>query len=162
MFIRGKKKNNIKNVISFNYLKRASLYYFLKLVRVKDNVDALAIGFASGVMVSFTPFIGFHFILAIIFAFILRGNLIASLIGTFVGNPFTFPFIWLLIYRIGNIFFENKTEVILNFTFESLFDKGFEIIVPMLIGSVVLAVPIWIVSFFLVKFLILSFKKRKV
>ena len=162
MFIRGKKKNNIKNVISFNYLKRASLYYFLKLVRVKDNVDALAIGFACGVMVSFTPFIGFHFILAIVFAFILRGNLIASLIGTFVGNPFTFPFIWLLIYRIGNIFFENKTEVILNFTFESLFDKGFEIIVPMLIGSVVLAVPIWIVSFFLVKFLILSFKKRKV
>lgn len=163
VFILKKKKKIItRNIFSFNYLKRATLFYFLKLVRVKDKVDALAIGFACGAMVSFTPFIGFHFLLAIVFAYILRGNIIASLIGTFIGNPFTFPLIWILIYRIGSIFFENQSEPVFIFTFENLFDKGFEILIPMLIGSVILALPIWLLSYFLVKFLILSFKKRKV
>ena len=160
--VRKIKKTTTKKLFSFNYLKRSTLFYFLKLVRVKDKVDALAIGFACGAMVSFTPFIGFHFLLAIAFAFVLRGNIIASLIGTFIGNPFTFPFIWILIYRIGSIFFENNNELVFTFTFESLLDKGFEILIPMLIGSIILALPVWITSFFLVKFLILSFKKRKV
>ena len=100
------KLKSLKNLFSFNYLKRASLFYFLKLIRVKDSVDKLAIGFACGAMVSFTPFIGFHFFLAIIFAFILRGNIVASLIGTFIGNPFTFPFIWIDRSRFKEILFE--------------------------------------------------------
>ena len=71
-------------------------------------------------MVSFSPFIGFHFLLAILFAYLLRGNLIAALIGTFVGNPFTFPFIWIFIYKVGNIFFKNDNNFSLEFTFHSV------------------------------------------
>ena len=97
---------SFKNLFSIN-LKRASLFYFLKLIRVKDSIDKLAVGFACGSMVSFTPFIGLHFLLAVFFAYLLRGNIVASLIGTFVGNPFTFPFIWIFIYKVGNIFFKN-------------------------------------------------------
>lgn len=156
------KLKSLKNLFSFNYLKRASLFYFLKLIRVKDSVDKLAIGFACGAMVSFTPFIGFHFFLAIIFAFILRGNIVASLIGTFIGNPFTFPFIWIFIYRVGNVFFKNDQNFSLQFTFESLFNQGYEILAPMLIGSLIVSIPIWFITFFSLKFLILSFKKRKV
>ena len=156
------KFQSLKNIFSLNYLKRASLFYFLKLIRVKDSVDKLAIGFACGTMVSFTPFIGFHFFLAIIFAFLLRGNLVASLIGTFVGNPFTFPFIWIFIYRVGNIFFKNDQSFSLKFTFESLFNQGYDILAPMLIGSLIVSIPIWFITFFSLKFLILSFKKRKV
>ena len=156
------KLKSLKNLFSLNYLKRASLFYFLKLVRVKDSVDKLSIGFACGAMVSFTPFIGFHFFLAIIFAFILRGNLVASLIGTFVGNPFTFPFIWIFIYRVGNVFFKNDQSFSLQFTFESLFNQGYEILAPMLIGSLIVSIPIWFITYFSLKFLILSFKKRKV
>ena len=65
------KSENLKNLFSIN-IKRASLFYFLKLVRVKDTQDKLAIGFACGSMVSFTPFIGFHFLLAVFFAYILE------------------------------------------------------------------------------------------
>ena len=62
---------------------------------------AIASGVACGAMVSFTPLLGLHFLLAIMFAFLIRGNLIAALTGTFVGNPITFPFIWGLIYNVG-------------------------------------------------------------
>ena len=159
-FFKNKSKS-LKNLFSIN-LKRASLFYFLKLVRVKDTQDKLAIGFACGSMVSFTPFIGFHFFLAVIFAYILRGNIVASLIGTFIGNPFTFPFIWIFIYKVGNIFFKNDHNFSLELTFQSLFDQGYDILIPMLIGSLIVSIPIWLISYYTVKFLILSFKKRKV
>ena len=159
-FFKNKLKN-LKNLFSIN-LKRASLFYFLKLVRVKDTQDKLAIGFACGSMVSFTPFIGFHFFLAIIFAYILRGNIVASLIGTFVGNPFTFPFIWIFIYKVGNIFFKNDQNVSLELTFQSLFDQGYDILMPMLIGSLIVSIPIWLISYFTLKFLMSSLKKRRV
>ena len=155
------KSRSFKNLFSIN-LKRASLFYFLKLVRVKDTQDKLAIGFACGSMVSFTPLIGFHFFLAVIFAYILRGNIVASLIGTFVGNPFTFPFIWIFIYNVGNIFFKNDQNVSLELTFQSLFDQGYDILMPMLIGSLIVSIPIWLISYFTLKFLMSSFKKRKV
>ena len=155
------KSQNLKNLFSIN-LKRASLFYFLKLIRVKDSKDKLAIGFACGSMVSFSPFIGFHFLLAVIFAYILRGNIIASLIGTFVGNPFTFPFIWIFIYKIGNIFFKNDQNFSLELTFQSLFNQGYDILIPMMIGSLIVSIPIWFISYFTVKFLMTSFKRRKI
>ena len=159
-FFKNKSKS-FKNLFSIN-LKRASLFYFLKLVRVKDTQDKLAIGFACGSMVSFTPLIGFHFFLAVIFAYIFRGNIVASLIGTFVGNPFTFPFIWIFIYNVGNIFFKNDQNVSLELTFQSLFDQGYDILMPMLIGSLIVSIPIWLISYFTLKFLMSSFKKRRV
>jgi len=155
------KSISLKNLFSIN-LKRASLFYFLKLIRVKDSKDTLAIGFACGSMVSFSPFIGFHFFLAIIFAYILRGNIVASLIGTFVGNPFTFPFIWIFIYKIGNIFFKNDQNFSLELTFQSLFNQGYDILIPMMIGSLIVSIPIWFISYFTVKFLMTSFKRRKI
>ena len=155
------KLKSLKNLFSIN-LKRASLFYFLKLVRVKDSQDKLAIGFACGSMVSFSPFIGFHFLLAVIFAYIFRGNIVASLIGTFIGNPFTFPFIWIFIYKIGNIFFKNDQNSSIEFTFQSLYDQGYDILIPMLIGSLIVSIPVWFISYFTVKFLLSSFKKKKV
>ena len=155
------KSKIFKNLFSIN-LKRASLFYFLKLVRVKDSQDKLAIGFACGSMVSFSPFIGFHFLLAVIFAYIFRGNIVASLIGTFVGNPFTFPFIWIFIYKVGNLFFKNEQNSPIELNFQSLFDQGYDILIPMLIGSLVVSIPVWFISYFTVKFLMSTFKKRKV
>ena len=155
------KSKSFINLFPIN-IKRASLFYFLKLVRVKDSQDKLAIGFACGSMVSFTPFIGFHFFLAVIFAYILRGNIVASLIGTFIGNPFTFPFIWIFIYKVGNIFFKNDQNFSLELTFQSLYDQGYDILIPMLIGSLIVSIPVWFISYFTVKFLLSSFKKKKV
>ena len=155
------KSKSFKNLFSIN-LKRASLFYFLKLVRVKDSQDKLAVGFACGSMVSFSPFIGFHFLLAVIFAYIFRGNIVASLIGTFIGNPFTFPFIWIFIYKIGNIFFKNDQNSSIELTFQSLYDQGYDILIPMLIGSLIVSIPVWFISYFTVKFLLSSFKKKKV
>jgi uncharacterized protein (DUF2062 family) len=61
------------------------------------------LGFAIGVAVSFTPLLGFHLLLTVALAWLLRGNVIAGGVGTAVGNPLTFPFIWASSYEVGHL-----------------------------------------------------------
>lgn len=61
----------------------------------------IAAGVAAGVFTSFTPFLGLHFIISWAIAFAIGGNLLAAAIGTGVGNPITFPFIWGATYTTG-------------------------------------------------------------
>ena len=107
--------NKILNYPKFFFKKGERFFYFykLKLARLPATSYSISAGFACGSMVSFTPLLGFHFLLAIVISFLIRGNVIAALIGTFIGNPLTFPFIWSLIYNIG-IFITSKNQLILN------------------------------------------------
>jgi len=59
-------------------------------------------------------------------------------------------------------FFKNDKNFSLEFTFQSLFDQGYDILIPMLIGSLIVSIPVWFISYFTVKFLMTSFKRRKI
>jgi uncharacterized protein (DUF2062 family) len=81
--------------------RRAAKYLALRVIRLPGSAYAVAGGFAWGAAVSFTPFIGVHFILAGLAAWATRCSILASAIGTVVGNPWSFPFIWTLVYHVG-------------------------------------------------------------
>ncbi|MEC7764616.1 MAG: DUF2062 domain-containing protein [Pseudomonadota bacterium] len=83
---------------------RASRYVIHRLRRLPDPADRIARGIAAGVFVSFTPLFGLHFLTAALIAWIVRGNLLAAILSTFVGNPITFPFIAGISLRLGNRF----------------------------------------------------------
>lgn len=68
-------------------------YIGKRMRRLPDSPHRIALGFACGALASFTPFFGFHFFLAAGFAYLVRGNILAAVFGTIVGNPITFPFI---------------------------------------------------------------------
>ena len=93
---------------------RQGLYVAHRLKRLPGTPGRIAAGFACGIAMSFTPFVGFHFILAALLALIIRGNFIASAVGTAAGNPWTFPFIWFWIYEFGRwiLGIENGSAVI--------------------------------------------------
>ena len=145
-----------------NKLRRFFSYYKFKLARLPASSYAISAGFACGSMVSFTPLIGFHFVLAVIFAYLLRANYIAALIGTIVGNPISFPFIWGLIYKVG-AFIVDKPEDNLrpNINFEVIINQTYDIFIPMLVGGAVLAIPIWVITYFITYSFVSSFKKAK-
>jgi uncharacterized protein (DUF2062 family) len=73
--------------------RRGFAYIGRRVQRLPDTPHRIALGFACGVMASFTPLFGFHFVVAALIALAVRGNLLASALGTFLGNPLTFPFI---------------------------------------------------------------------
>jgi len=73
--------------------KRAGAYVWHRLRRLPDTPHKIARGVGIGVFVSFTPFFGFHFVVAVALSLLIRGNVLASVLATFFGNPITFPFI---------------------------------------------------------------------
>ena len=81
-------------------------YINKRMRRLPDSPHRIALGFACGAFVSFSPFFGFHFFLAAGLAWVLRANVLAGLFGTIVGNPLTFPLIsvtslWLGRWMLG-------------------------------------------------------------
>ena len=143
------------------------------MIRLPGTPASIAIGFASGVAASFTPFLGFHFIIGGALAMLLRGNVLASTIGTFFGNPWTFIFIWLADYEIGvnvirllgygadlRVLSIEELGVAMGQVVQFMSFSGVvtwadlavdfeQVFTPMLIGGIVLGSVAWVVSFLL-------------
>lgn len=81
---------------------RAVRYVGHRLQRLPDPAHKISRGIAVGVLVSFTPLFGMHFFLATLLALALRANILAALLGTFVGNPLTFPLIAAVSMELGS------------------------------------------------------------
>ena len=83
--------------------RRAVDYIIHRVKRLPDSPHKIAIGLAIGVFCSFTPFFGLHIFLAVLFAYFFKGNIVAALLGTFFGNPVTWPFIAAFSIKLGQI-----------------------------------------------------------
>lgn len=81
---------------------RALTYFQHRLRRLPDAPHRIARGIFAGILVSWTPLFGLHFLAAAAIAWVMRGNILAALIATVVGNPITFPFIAALSVELGN------------------------------------------------------------
>ena len=82
--------------------RRAFHYVKHRMRRLPDSPERIARGIWAGVFVTFTPLFGLHFVLAALLAKLMRGNILASLMATFVGNPFTFVFIAIAALHTGH------------------------------------------------------------
>ena len=105
----GRKKKKRLITSTYNFIKiffafsRTKKYISLSIKRIKGTPQALSLGLATGIAISFTPFIGLHALLAIFISWVIGGSMAAALIGTLFGNPWTFPFIWYFTFEIGQL-----------------------------------------------------------
>ncbi|OOY04175.1 DUF2062 domain-containing protein [Thioclava sp. F28-4] len=81
---------------------RAFQYVKHRVNRLPDRPHRIARGVWAGVLVSFTPLFGFHFVSAAAVAWIMRGNILAAILATFFGNPVTFPIIAVFSTKLGH------------------------------------------------------------
>lgn len=118
--------------------RRAARYLWRRLTRMQASPHAVALGFAIGVYMSFSPFLGFHLALSGAAAWLLGGNIAASLMGNFLGNPLTYPFMWAAIYQTGEFFVGTGSAGGAPPSGGVSFDMAgaWDVFVPMLIGSV--------------------------
>ena len=58
-----------------------------QLLHVDDTPERTAAAFALGVFIGFSPFLGLHTILGIVFAFLLNVNRVAVLLGVYSNLP---------------------------------------------------------------------------
>lgn len=80
---------------------RAFRYMGHRVRRLPDQPHRIGRGVAAGVLASFTPLFGFHFIVAAAMAWVIGGNIVAALIATAIGNPLTFPMIAAMSVTLG-------------------------------------------------------------
>ncbi len=158
--------------------KRSTEYLFHRIGRLPGTAHSIAAGFACGAAISFTPFVGLHFVLAGFCAWAMRANIMASIIGTAVGNPWTFPFIWTLIYNLGvwmgaggerpnaseldfPTIFSSCMDALLRFDPVYLFETAWPVIWPMFLGGLPAFVVVWLGFYFAFRPLIESYQSKR-
>jgi len=139
----------------------------LVLKRKSGSSHEVAIGFSAGVFISFLPIMGFHFLGGALVAFLLGGNILASAIGTFVGNPWTFPLIWLSAFDLGNYILgiENAKALPESFNLKAIFaDLPFWIqhfLWPMLVGGTPLGIVAGVLFYFPLRYNIGRYREKR-
>jgi len=167
--------------------RRTFIYFGHRIRRIPDSPTRIARGIAFGVFTSFSPFFGFHIILALLMAKVLRGNLLAAVAGTAIGNPFTFPIIISFALKTGNFILgrdpaeHDFRRVMQAFrdvfhsmwaAFKALFGyghgelKGFgdffiEVMLPYMIGGALLGLAFAVPAFYLTKPLIVGYQNLR-
>lgn len=141
--------------------RRGYVYLGRRVQRLPDTPHRIAMGFACGVAISFTPLFGFHFFGAAALAWLFRGNLLASAVGTFVGNPLTFPLIascsiWMGRWITG-VHMRPPEHGMIDWIFSNL-DAIF---VPYLVGGVLPGIAASVGFYLLVRPMVAAFQDRR-
>lgn len=191
MFKRRTKRSYLQTIGDAFYPKggwtRAALYVKHRVRRLPDSPRRIARGIFAGVFTSFTPLFGLHFVIAALMSKVIRGNIFASLMATFVGNPLTFPFIGYMSMKLGHLIlgtrFDEATHRTLvgkfmgagndlKHNFLALFNDDtahwgnlyrfyYEVFLPYLVGGIVPGIIAGLVAYYLSEPLIGAYQKRR-
>lgn len=81
--------------------RRSFTYYVKRLSRVKAEPHSVALGLAIGIFFAFSPLLGAHIVLSVLFAWAFAANIPTAIIGTALANPISLPFMWGAAYKLG-------------------------------------------------------------
>ncbi len=133
---------------------RSLRYALLRFERLDAPPHALALGLAIGVFASFQPILGVQMLFAGVVAWLLGASVAAAFLGTFVGTPVTWPFMWLASYQLGAFIIGEERSVTVGELLDALvglgaaaspggFDAGFgggnivwQLLWPLAVGAV--------------------------
>ena len=175
-------------IFSLKGISRAIEYVGIRLKRIPDTPHKISLGMSCGIFASFTPLFGLHFLIAGLLSYLLRANVLASLIGTFVGNPITFPIITVFNLKLGEWILGSSEhssgdggaifEGFLDFIFliyKSFFTEGSigennvprmneflnGVFIPYSLGGLILGIFISVISYFLLRPLVATYQKKR-
>ncbi len=146
--------------------RRAADYWRHRMQRLPDSPTRIALGVACGVYTSFTPFFGFHFVIAAVLAWAIRGNIVASAIGTFFGNPLTFPFIIAICLEVGG----QVMGIPINTDFSGLnfhqiavllLQNVKSLVIPYFVGGLIPGLVSAVACYMVVKPLVATYQRRR-
>ncbi|WP_370513020.1 DUF2062 domain-containing protein [Oceaniovalibus sp. ACAM 378] len=191
MFKRRTPRSYLQTFAHFFYPRggwmRAGQYVVLRLRRLPDPAHKISRGIAAGVFTSFTPLFGFHFLTAVTLAWLLRGNMLAALLATFVGNPLTFPIIATVSVELGSRMLGNPGGVPLHVVLSSFSYASLElwgnlkaiftpelthwgrmeyffdhIFLPYLVGGIIPGIVCALLSYFASRPLLAAYQKARI
>jgi uncharacterized protein len=148
--------------------QRTLRYYRIRIARLDDSPECISKGIASGIAVSFLPLPIVQLILAPLLSAVLRGNLTASMISTFVANAWTIPFMWYLSYIVGRRLYESMgivgmAEFPATFSLSDLWHavraQPEELMIPWVAGGAVIGFVMYPMAYYFCRGLVVAERK---
>jgi uncharacterized protein (DUF2062 family) len=129
---------------------RKAYYRFLK---IRGNPREIALGFALGIFVGMTPFMGLHTAIAVPLAALLKWNKFSAALAVWISNPLSAPVIYGVTYFVGAkvLFIQSGYKLPTEFNLDALLytlRSAPEIIGILLIGGVAVGLPLAAAGYF--------------
>ncbi len=144
-------------------LKRGFRLFYLRVLRLRGQPEEVAGGLAIGVGVGLTPTIPLHLVFAILLAYLTRRSKLAAALGSQVANPFFFPFIYLLDYKVGQAITGTRgpTLAFNDFSVSYLLTLTWDIYYPLLVGGMVVGSLSLLPTYFATRKLARLYQERR-
>jgi uncharacterized protein (DUF2062 family) len=142
----------------------------LKLLAIRDTPEAIAGGAAIGIFLGFTPLFGLKTVLAILFAWLTRSNILAAVIAGTLHDLILplMPVIYVWEYKMGFWLLSSPhhwpaklSKVHLGWQEWRNWRSFLPIGKPLLVGSIVYAIPAALITFLLTRTIVARHQKKK-
>jgi uncharacterized protein (DUF2062 family) len=104
-------------------------------------------------------------VMAALVAWAIGGSIVAAVLGTFFGNPLTYPLLWYSTYQVGHLMLGGRAVKhnidLSNGIFQSSLEKLWPILKPMSLGCIPVGLALAAVSYVLVKPMVEAYKHRR-
>lgn len=118
------------------YIRQCKLM-LVRFVRLRGLPEEIAKGMALGIFIGMTPTMGLQMPIALVFATLLKENRLAAVLGVWITNPVTAPFIYGLEYEIGRRLLGMPYMAVPDeLTFDTVGQMGWELLAPLWFGGI--------------------------
>lgn len=135
-----------------------------RFLKIRGNPREIALGFALGIFIGMTPFMGLHTAIAIFVAALVKWNKFAAAIAVWITNPVTAPVIYSVTYLVGARIVDPDQAFVMPNRFDletliSLVKMGPDFLWILLIGGIVAGLPLAVAAYFLAFGAIVEYRK---
>ncbi len=145
-------------------LKKRFRTFYERFISLKGEPAKIAAGLAIGVFVGVTPTIPFHTGIIVLVGLLFRQNITAGYLGSWIiSNPLTIPLFYLSQYEIGRLLLgmERCRFELTDYTLGSITALGWDILLPLLTGGILMAPFFAIPAYFVARRLITAIRTRR-
>ena len=145
-------------------LKQRIREIWQKLKRLNATPDQIASGFSIGIFASLLPLNPSPTITAIVVAWLLKRNVIAAVAGAVISILYLplLPLIWLAEFRLGKLILPVQHPPKLDQArLWDVLQKGWDVYAAMFVGSILIATPVTLLTYWVVKRLAERWRKNE-
>lgn len=138
--------------------------YKLKKVLLLDySPKKIAMAAAVGILIGFSPYVGFHTALALGASFVFSLPLYPLILGAYVTNPFTLVPIYTICYKFGELITGQHAVTPPSFsdmTMKTMIHTAKTFFVPFFAGTHLLGLILAVITYILTYRLIIKYRSR--
>ena len=126
---------------------------YQRFIRIRGNPREIALGFALGLLVGFSPTMGVQIAIAVFLASLFKWNKFTAAVGVQITNPLTAPVLYGFTYWIGASLMGLKKQLDLTFSLDwqnvlTMIEQAPSIFLALTIGGLVAGVPVAVAGYF--------------